>query len=341
MYLFGFPEGLAGGSKETIYLTNYNTSHGTTRSTNFGTGWYTNRNTSHPTSKQTWKDTTIATAWNSVGNTGWITTFDTGQTIPTYTRGIRKNIDSTVVGADLGRMFWISNDNGDGVAYLNLYVVTMHFSTFPILTANDGGQFIDLNMPHNDGWYRIQSLKCPTTSASIWINGVLQSGYPKPDYNALYNANEIIIYIYASNFNLSGFYYDKIKMDNTRDTGSHSFQHFYPRTSVHVHESGSYNSSALAIWGPSSVSASASGVSPIDENIPYGSYNTSWTTSGPMTYKSTTFALSRNTAFPTSYSTSYATGYGTSAYTSKTTSRGTGYTTTYGTSHTTDHITYG
>ena len=51
MYLFGFPEGLAGGSKETTYTTVWDTSH----STNYA---YTNWNSTWDTSKTTSQDTT-------------------------------------------------------------------------------------------------------------------------------------------------------------------------------------------------------------------------------------------------------------------------------------------
>ena len=49
MYLFGFPEGLTGGSKETSYITNYNTSHTTSDTINASTYWATNRTTSKST----------------------------------------------------------------------------------------------------------------------------------------------------------------------------------------------------------------------------------------------------------------------------------------------------
>jgi len=51
MYLFGFPEGLAGGSKETEYLTSYNTSHTTSNTINASTSWATNKTTSRSTAK--------------------------------------------------------------------------------------------------------------------------------------------------------------------------------------------------------------------------------------------------------------------------------------------------
>ena len=51
MYLFGFPEGLAGGSKETEYLTNFDTSHSTVGSTTGSTSYGTTRNTNRTTSR--------------------------------------------------------------------------------------------------------------------------------------------------------------------------------------------------------------------------------------------------------------------------------------------------
>ena len=54
MYLFGFPEGLAGGSKETSYITNFDTSHTTSASTSEpvligNTSWQTNWSTKRET----------------------------------------------------------------------------------------------------------------------------------------------------------------------------------------------------------------------------------------------------------------------------------------------------
>jgi len=51
MYLFGFPEGLAGGSKETTYASGWNTSRTTTYPTNWNTYWNTSRGTSRNTTK--------------------------------------------------------------------------------------------------------------------------------------------------------------------------------------------------------------------------------------------------------------------------------------------------
>lgn len=43
--LFGFPSGLAGGSKETVYTTSQNTSRTTNYTTNYSTGWTTDHHT--------------------------------------------------------------------------------------------------------------------------------------------------------------------------------------------------------------------------------------------------------------------------------------------------------
>jgi len=68
MYLFGFPQGLQGGSKETVYSTSRPTNRVTSRAT------------SRTTSYGTHSPTSRTTSWISNWNTNYLTTHDTMET---------------------------------------------------------------------------------------------------------------------------------------------------------------------------------------------------------------------------------------------------------------------
>lgn len=89
MYLFNFPEGLTGGSKETSYSTSYNTSHITTWTTSYGTG----KTTTYGTSRTTSRGTAVPTSWGTGVSTGYTTTFNT--TFATFQNTLKPTTYST------------------------------------------------------------------------------------------------------------------------------------------------------------------------------------------------------------------------------------------------------
>ena len=70
MYLFGFPEGLAGGSKETNYSTSWQTNHGTAYTTSRSTTKTAGRNTSKSTVKPVTTYPVLYASGEEVINTG-------------------------------------------------------------------------------------------------------------------------------------------------------------------------------------------------------------------------------------------------------------------------------
>jgi len=162
MYLFGFPEGLAGGSKETEYQTDFNTNHLTDVTTVFDT------------LKMTTKSTTVSTA---VQNPVYTThNWNDGKTPPP------DMLSARVGWPDTGTYYlWCKRNTGgySKIGTLPSWFSTLGSGTIQGFTDNNGGfcQFICKGWHPSWKWENkpvmsVSIIQSGTTLRNFWGGGI-------------------------------------------------------------------------------------------------------------------------------------------------------------------------
>ena len=305
--LFGFPSGLNGGSKETEYATNYNTSH----VTNYNTTWNTNHTTSPNTSHSTSGSTNYSTNWN----TDYLN----------YTTINLSDDDSA------GHNWASFAFDWSTATLLPRYYINISYRTymFPSLTG------FQSSAGYVDGVYRYITHNYMswnnTGGSTSWSDGLdlllqaSQGGLPVP-VNVANNTYTGYIIIDRDHWGNSSNIYNTgwwgVVQGNHRHPADLSVADF-----VNVYKNMPMDKSiaedaSIGAWVPMSNWGSGDSIYfKLSMKFP------------AMATHQTSASTSKTTNFTTTYPTSYTTTYPTT--------NGTSHTTTYNTNHTTSHITYG